>query len=153
MDNLLFRITTRQLRGLRVSAVALVAITAGLATVAHSRPSVPTLGYLLAFAVSLLLVLWVNVTSLRAFTECSPKGVRARGLFGTGIRSCPWAEVSDISLVSQRMTTMIIVIRRDGSRFRLGVPRDSPAMADRDLDAKFAQISGYWREAAVTRNR
>lgn len=41
------------------------------------------------------------------------------------------------------------MIRRDGSRFRLGVPRDGVVIPDRNLKAKFGQISRYWQEVAA----
>ena len=144
MGSLLFRITPRQLRGLRISTLALVVITVVLAAIAHLRRSEPILVYAIAAAGTLPLILWINVTSAWAFTECSREGIRARGLFGVGVRNCRWADVSDIRVVTERTTTTIMVTRHDGSRFRLGVPRDSVVMADRDLRTKFARIATYW---------
>ncbi|MBO0822235.1 MAG: hypothetical protein J2P27_00050 [Actinobacteria bacterium] len=150
MARMLFQLTLRQLRGLRLFTVGLAAVTVGLAAISLFQHGMKTtiLTYTSAFALSFLLALWTCVTSPWAFTECSPDGIRVRGLFGLGIRNCPWEQVASIEVVQERATDMIMVTRHDGSRFRLGVPRDTPVMRDRDFHAKFARISRYWQEAA-----
>ena len=149
MDNLVFRVPPDQLRYTRVGAAVLASVTVVLAAIAYFRPSALIGVLTFSFALGLVMALWANVTSPRAFTECSPDGIRARGLLGFRIRSCPWAEVDKISVVDgSRGTSTIMVTRHDGSRFRLGVPSSPGNWPDRDFGAKFARISSYRQEVA-----
>jgi hypothetical protein len=149
VDNLLFRITPRQLRGVRVFAVVLTFVTVGLAAIAHFRfgLSSPVQGWTIAAGFSCLLALWASFAYAGAFTECSPDGIRVRGRFGLRNHSCPWTEIAKIGLEHWQGSTMINVTRRNASSFRLSAPMISTAMPDPDFDAKFDQILSYWREA------
>ena len=149
MDNLVFRAPPGLVRYIRVFAVVAACITVGLAAIAYFRLTPLIVVLLLPFTAGLVTALWANVTYLRAFTEFSPDGIRARGLFGFRIRNCPWTEVDKISVVNGAgSSTSIMVTRHDGSRFRLGVPSSPGNWPDRDFDAKVAQISKYRQEVA-----
>ena len=123
MDNLVFRAPPGLVRYMRVFAAVAACITVGLAAIAYFRVTPLIVVLLLPFTAGLVTALWANVTYPRAFTECSPDGIRASGLFGFRIRNCPWTEVDKISVVNGAgSSTSIMVTRHDGSRFRLGVP-------------------------------
>jgi hypothetical protein len=150
MDDLLFRITPRQLRGVRVYTAVLALVTVGLAALAHFRLGLGT--YLQALTivtgVCCLLALWASFAYAGAFTQCSPDGIRIRGLFGVRTYNCPWTQIAKIGLLDWQGSTRIEVTRRDGSRFRLGVPIIAASMPDPNFDAKYGQILSYWREIA-----
>jgi hypothetical protein len=145
VDTLVFRITPGQLRYVRILTVVFAIIAAGLCVGADYRPASLFTVLAFCFGVGFLGALWVTIASPLQFTECSPDGIRARGL-GFRLRSCPWAEVEKISKVINKGAT-IRVTRRDGSRFTLGVP-SSTAWADDRFDVKLAQITEYWKQAA-----
>jgi len=100
------------------------------------------------FGVGFLGALWVTVASPLEFTECSPDGIRARGL-GFRVRSCPWADVEKMAKADAGGGgTIIRVTRSDGSRFNLGVPSSPSAWPDNDFNAKFTQITEYRQRVA-----
>jgi hypothetical protein len=96
-----------------------------------------------AASLNLLVFLYENVMYTRAFTECTPVGIRTRGL--AGIRQCPWRQVRDISCQRRGGGTNVIVTTIDGTRFRLGAPVDRISMRDPDFAPRVAQIRNCWR--------
>ena len=141
MRPLTFRISARQLRGLSLFVLAL-----GGAAVAWAGVG------MVAFAISAGLValigLWALVMYIRAFTECTPTGIRTRGLAGT--RECRWADVAAIVARPYGRTTTVMLTTTAGGRFRLGAPVAGGVMGDPEFPAKVAQIRQYWHVAVTS---
>lgn len=97
-------------------------------------------------SLNVLIGLYENVAYTRAFTECTPAGVRTRGLAGT--RRCPWPHVGGIACQRRAGGVIVIVTTTSGAYFRLGAPVDGISMRDPDLRSKVAQVQQYWRLAA-----
>jgi Bacterial PH domain len=91
------------------------------------------------------------VVHARAYTECTPAGIRTRGLAGT--RECRWEEVADIVAQPYRGAAFIMVVTRSGRRFRLGAPVEGGVMGDPQLPAKMAEIRQYWQSAVAAAGR
>lgn len=93
-----------------------------------------------------LICLYASIAYARAFTECTPAGLRTRGLAGT--RTCPWAEVRTIAPRVYRQTTTVMVTTVHGTRFRLGVPVTGGVMSDPEFGQRAEQIWQYWQRAS-----
>jgi hypothetical protein len=145
MQDLRFRPTPRQLRGLRNYVLILIAATAVLAVLAFQ-----VRGASVAWAVGLglgaLMGIWAYVMYARASTECTPAGIRTRGL--GGLRQCSWPQVADIAIRPGTGTT-IRVTTVSGTRFLLGVPVSGGVMRDPEFGFKLRQIQEYWRSATL----
>lgn len=93
---------------------------------------------------------------LRGLTECSPAGIRTRGL--SGKHQCGWEDVTSIAVREQggpspyaprggsAVTLSVAVFTRSG-RFALGAPISGGVAPDRDFTAKARQIRDYWHAA------
>jgi hypothetical protein len=135
MAELRLTITVRQKRGL-----LLLLVIVGLAALvlALMRPLAAVW-----LGIAELLVLWAYVMYARAFTECTPDGIRTRGLGGQ--RQCSWPQVANIRLHPR--SRLVVVTTRDGRRFWLGVPVDGGVMPDPEFTVKFKQVVRYWHAA------
>jgi hypothetical protein len=150
MDTLTFRITARQLRdlGLYVLALAALAVVPTVTVVVNGGGWGSTRGSLVISAgIAAAVALWALVMYAGAFSECTPTGIRTRGLAGG--RDCRWAEVAGIVQRSYGKTVSISVITTYGTRFRLGAPVAGGVMPDPEFGAKLAQIQQYWRSAVT----
>ena len=97
-------------------------------------------------AVGGLICLYATMAYARAFTECTPAGLRTRGLART--RECPWADVRALAPHVYRQTTTVMVTTAGGTRFRLGVPVTGGVMPDPEFGQRAEQIWRYWQWAA-----
>jgi hypothetical protein len=150
---LIFRATGRQIGYLAI-AVAVLALVAAAILVPHYEAgfgqSSVVFGWGLATAISAPTVGWVLLRYKRAFTECSPAGIRSRGL--TREWRCDWAHVRDIAIrrsVNPRGpdTYTMVVTTVGGDRLQLGMPVRGGLMPDREFDAKAEKIRAYWQAA------
>lgn len=145
MDELTIRTTPGQLQGLRNVVVAGTAITTLLilGTVLVNGSLSTTLGWWAAgIGIGTLIGTWAYVMYTRAFTECSPAGIRTRGL--TGQTQCPWTQVARIELRPYGQTITMMVTTTSGTRFRLGAPVNGGAMGDPEFGSKAEAIQQYW---------
>lgn len=97
-------------------------------------------------AIITLIGAWSYRVSSRAFTECTPHGMRTLS-FG-GEKALPWALVSDITITAYRNTMTIMVTASTGTRFRLGGliayrPAHVPGFTE-----NATEIISYWKAAA-----
>jgi hypothetical protein len=151
VDELVIRTTPDQLRGLRKVLVVVAAFTIILIPGAVlADGSLGTRLDVLAAAggISSLALLWVYSAYSRAFTECSPAGIRTRSL--GGLTECPWTGVAKIALCPRGQTVTVMVTTTNSTRFRLGTPVDGGAMGDPEFALKVAAIQQYWRTATRT---
>jgi PH (Pleckstrin Homology) domain-containing protein len=148
VGDLTIRTAPRQLRGLRRFVVAVAAITALLilGSVLADGSVSGTLG-LYAFVTGIVSVtgLWTYVMYARTVTECTPAGIRTRGL--SGRTQCPWAHVTGIDLRPYRGTVTVMVTTTSGTRFRLGAPVSGGVMGDPEFRSKVEAIQDYWLAA------
>ena len=118
------RPSARQLGCLVLFALVLgvVAVLATRSHLAGRDPGGRILGYGVAAEACLLITAWCAVWCARAFTECTPGGIRSRGL-GREWR-CGWHEVSQIAVRPGRRgpTRTLSLITTDGRRLALGAP-------------------------------
>jgi hypothetical protein len=146
MRDLRFQPTPRQLRGLRNYALILIAATAVLALIASLVRGGPLAGWAMGAGLGALIGVWAYVMYARASTECTPAGIRTRGL--GGLRQCSWPQVADIAIRPGTGTT-IRVTTVGGTRFLLGVPVNGGVMRDPEFGSKLRQIQEYWRSATL----
>jgi len=137
LGELRLAITGRQKRGLLLllTFVAMAALVLGILR----EP------FAIAMGIAALVVLWTYVMYVRAFTECTPDGIRTRGLGGK--RWCPWPQVADIAVRLNPGSRLVVVTTKDGVRFWLGAPVDGGVMPDPEFSVKFEQIVDYWLAA------
>jgi Bacterial PH domain len=121
-----------------VAGVALIVVAAVVWSGFDSNAGVFGVSLLLAAALCLYYVLAYTF----GFTECSPHGIRTRGVFRSV--SCPWGEVAKIGIGGGR-AKRVVVTRRGGSRFRLVIPSDN-SISRRDFASESAVVLGYWQE-------
>jgi hypothetical protein len=152
VDRLTFRTTARQLLGLGLYVLLLAGVAVALAVtmvVTHASWGSRISVWVIAAVIVAVVALWALVMSAVAFTECTPAGIRTRGLART--HSCSWAEVGVIVSAPRqswrygRTPATVSVITTSGSRFRLGAPVAGGVMRDPEFAAKFAQIQEYWQ--------
>jgi hypothetical protein len=150
---LTFRATSRQI-GFLGAAVAILAVVAAAILIPHYEAGVGLSGVLfgwgLAAAVCAPSVAWVLLRYKRAFTECSPAGIRSRGL--TREWRCDWANVREVAIrrsVNPRGpdTYTVLVTTGGGDRLLLGMPVGGGIMPDPDFEAKAGRIRAYWQAA------
>jgi hypothetical protein len=145
------RLTTArsQLRGLRTYTAFLCAIAVvlvGLWILAGRGHGGSALApWAIGAGIAALICLYSWVAYARAFTECTPAGLRTRGL--GGLTECSWPGVSDIVLRPHGRTVTVMVTTTTGTRFRLGVPVDGGVMGDPRFRVKAQQILDYWHSA------
>jgi hypothetical protein len=149
----IFRATGRQLAFLAI-AVAVLALVAAAILVPHYAAGAgmgsAVFGWGLAAAIGAPSVAWVLLRYKRAFTECSPAGIRSRGL--TREWRCDWAHVREIAIrrsVNPRGpdTYTVVVNTVGGDRLLLGMPVSGGIMPDPDFQTKVAGIREYWQAA------
>jgi hypothetical protein len=141
------RMTATRRQRISILALTVVSGVAGLALIvvfAVTRPSAdsdagPVGASLLIVA---MVCLYYGLAYTFGFTECSPYGIRARGVFRS--TSCPWAEVAKITVGGGR-AKRVVVTRHGGSRFELAIPSDN-SLSRRDFAAQYAVVLGYWQE-------
>src|SRR5215472_164997 len=104
MAELRFTIPARQIGGGPRSLVA-TAVMAGLAVLMHRLLGAVVLGIVMLF------LLWLCIRDARAFTECTPDGIRTRGT--DGLRQCPWPQVANIAIRSYGRGKVVVVITTD----------------------------------------
>src|SRR5215472_14895011 len=92
VDDLTFRTTGRQLRNLLIGAVVVTALgaAAGVAVADHAGGGGGPLPSAIGLGIAALIYLYALVAYAVAHTECTPAGIRTRGLGGR--RSCRWAD-------------------------------------------------------------
>lgn len=117
MEDLRFTVEPSQLRGLRIyTAVAAAAAVALAAAWGLSRSSGPVGMLALVAGLSAALGAYSWAAYARAFTECTPAGLRTRGL--GGLRESTWPRITDIGLRPYGRTVTIMVTTADGGRRR-----------------------------------
>jgi hypothetical protein len=146
VEDLRFTVERSQLRGLRIyTAVAAAAAVALAAAWELSRSGQAGMLALVAgLGAALGAYSWAAYA--RAFTECTPAGLRTRGL--GGLRESTWPRITDIGLRPYGRTVTIMVTTAGGGRFRLGAPVAGGVMGDPGFARKAEQILAYWRETA-----
>jgi hypothetical protein len=138
---LTFRISARQRRGLGAFVLAFCG-----AAVASAGAGVMSLA--ICAGIVALVGSWALVMYVWAFTECTPIGIRTRGLAGS--RECRWAEVAAIVARPYGRTATVMVTTTAGERFRLGAPVAGGVMGDPEFPAKVAQIRQYWHATVAS---
>ena len=91
-----------------------------------------------------LLLLYQCFAAARAFTRCTPAGIRTRGMGRA--RECPWPEVDDIAprFSGGGNTVRVMVKTASGTSFPLGVPLTVPGfISDPDWPVTVQQIWAY----------
>jgi len=153
MEVVTFRPTSRQI-ALLVTSVAVLAIAALAILVPHyaagARLASAVFSWGLAAAIGVPLLGWALLRYKRAFTECSPAGIRSRGLSREW--QCDWADVREIAIRRSSNprgpnTYTVIVTTVSGDRLLLGMPVRGGLMPDADFEAKAARIRAYWQAA------
>ena len=106
MADLRFTRERSQLRGLGILIALVLALVGGFAQ---------GLVGIIVLGTGALVCLYAFTAYLLAVTECTPAGIRTRGLAGP--RRCSWSQVTDISLRYGRRSVRITVTLRtaDGS--------------------------------------
>jgi hypothetical protein len=137
------------LRGLRNYTLISIAVTAVLAVMAFLMRGGPLEGWAVGAGLVALIGAWAYVMYARAWTECTPAGIRTRGL--GGLRQCSWPQVADIAIRPGTGTT-IRVTTVGGTQFLLGVPVNGGVMRDPEFVSKLRQIREYWRSATLAIN-
>lgn len=148
---LIFRVTAGQRRALLITAAVITVLAAVLA---WAGLAVPAAGV----GIAALFTVYYAVAYATAYTECTPAGLRARGV--TWRRFLPWAQLRDIAVRDYASTAQIrywsptpakplriaIVTADDGTRFWLGAPIDAgQGLGDPEFEDKIRQIRHYWR--------
>ena len=146
METLTIRPPARQLGFLVLFALALGEV-AELATRNHHAGGDPCgrgLGIGIGAEASLLIAALSAVPYSRAFTECTPAGIRSRGL-GPEWR-CGWHEVSEIAIRpgARGPTRTVALVTTDGRVLTLGAPVAGGVMPDGQFESKVREIRGYW---------
>lgn len=149
MKVLRFETLPGQLRRLRTFLIV-VTITGLLpAVLAFLTRGGVNLRPVIAFAGFLeLLGIVEYVTFARAFSECTPAGIRTRVF--VRLTAYPWSQVADVSVRQIRTTAKVMVTTVDGSRFMLGAPVVDILMVDPEFDSKARQIQAYWWSAVAS---
>jgi len=152
MENLTFRPTRRQLRNLALLTLGTAAAAVAILVPAFARHvNVPqrVVDWGIGLGLGSLIAGYCLVMYRLAVTECTPEGIRTRGLGGQ--RQCRWEDVAEIairrSIGSRSTTATVIITTTAGSRFLLGAPVAGGIMPDPDLDRKTRQIRRYWHVA------
>lgn len=147
VENLRLTIARSQLRGLLAYIALISAVTVLLAVFwALGGQGGSVVGaWALGAGIGALIGLYAYIAYARAFTECTPAGLRTRGL--GGLQECPWSGVSDASLRPHGRTATVMVTTTSGTRFRLGVPVDGGVMRDPEFMGKVQQVVEYWHSA------
>lgn len=145
METLTIRPPARQLAFLVLFALVL-GVVAVLATRNHfagGDPGGRGLGFGIAAEACLLIAALCAVPYSRAFTECTPAGIRSRGL-GPEWR-CGWHEVSEIAIRPglRGPTRTVALITTDGRVLTLGTPVAGGVMPDGQFESKVRQIIDY----------
>ena len=155
--NLIFRVTASQRRALAITVAILTALaTASGAAVAFSNPSGRLTALAAGVGLAALLVLYYAVAYAVAYTECTPAGLRVRGVARR--RFLPWDRLRDIAVRDyasspyrvgpSRPLRIVIVTALDGSRFWLSAPIDGgQGLGDPQFEDKIRQIQRYWHSA------
>jgi len=151
---LIFRVTPSQ-RGASLIIAAVISVTA--AVLAWAGLAVPAAG----LGIVALITAYQAVAYATAYTECTPAGLRTRGV--TWPRFLPWARLRDIAVRDYASTPqmrylsryygltakpwrIVIVTADDGTRFSLGAPIDpGQFLSDPEFEDKIWQIHHYWR--------
>lgn len=145
MEDLRYTIEPSQLHGLR--NVTLIGLGMAVILAVGFALGVRAAGHLVAWAVGVvgwaLIGGYFWVMYARAFTECTPAGLRTSGL--AGLRKCAWPQVADIGPDPRSPNAFIVVTKTSGERFWLGAPVSFGVMRDPEFAAKLAQIHEYWR--------
>jgi len=134
MADLRFTRERSQLRGLGILTAL---VLAGVGGFAQGLVGIIVLG------TGALVCLYAFTAYLLAVTECTPAGIRTRGLAGP--RRCSWSQVTDISLRYGRRSVRIRVTTAHGRRFWLGAPVHGGVAGDPKIYDKFSKIQAYWR--------
>jgi hypothetical protein len=150
-DGLIFRLTARQKRTQRVIAAVAAPAAAALAGLGIAADKY-VIGYVLMLAAAgALAAACTGLNNARAFTECTPTGLRARTVLGR-LREWPWPQVANISVkeVTGRPGPYraVMVTTTAGRRTRLAVPT-SGIVTPEQFTASAQQIQDYWRAATA----
>jgi hypothetical protein len=152
MENLTFRPTRRQLRNLALLTLGTAAATVAILVPAfalHVNLPQRVADWGIGLGLGSLIAGYCLVMYRLAVTECTPGGIRSRGLGGQ--RQCRWEDVAEIairrSIGSRSTTATVIITTTAGSQFLLGAPVAGGIMPDPDFGRKAGQIRRYWHTA------
>jgi hypothetical protein len=141
-----FRLVPRQLRGLLTRTVTVTVAAVLLLTLwvshLHDKGWTELAPLALAAGVGALLCAYSYGAYATAFTECTQSGIRTRGL--AGVRTCPWAEVRDITPLRDGV---VRISTTSGMNFWLGAPVQSRLMPDPEFFSKVTQVMDCWLSA------
>lgn len=151
---LMFRVTASQRRALVISSAVVTAVAVVLAGAALAVPNPARLAALAVSAGILALIsVYYSVAYAAAYTECTPAGLRVRGV--TRRRFLPWARLRDIAVRDYgsspyrgpgKSLRIVIITADDGTRFWLGAPiGGGQGLGDPQFEDKIWQIRHYWR--------
>jgi hypothetical protein len=138
---------------LRNFVITFIVATGVLTSLAVLNPAGQIVGWAVGAGFVVLVGIWAYLMYSRAYTECTPAGIRTFGL--GGLRSYPWPLVTDIriryggyGIATVRVTTV------GGNRFYLGAPVVGGVMGGNPqiFKDKFLQIQAYWRSVAPLNN-
>jgi hypothetical protein len=157
MENLTFRVTPGQLRGLVILGIITTAITA-VAILYGVHGGFESQGTPIAVALGAgfgaLVTFYSCWVYSRAYTECTPTTLRTRGYRS---HECAWKDVTQIyihRLKSQGSTTYSIRVRTaTGKRFKLALPVTGGVMRDPQFGAKLMGIEEYWHAVLAENER
>jgi len=109
------------------------------------------LGVGVGLGVAALIAGLVLAGFLRGFTECSPVGIRTRGLYGR--HQCAWREVAEIAVghsggrYGRGAPTLSVTVFTGSGKFTLGAPISGGIAPDPDFEPRAREICDYWRTA------
>lgn len=143
--------TTAQQNGCLLLFTLGLSVFAGAALHSHladGDPSGRVLGLGIGAGTGAAIVGWCAVLYSRAFTECTPAGIRSHGLGPAW--HCDWQDVHQINVQPGRRgpTATVVLMTSDGIVRRLGAPVAGGVMPDRTFESKVRKIRDYWHQAA-----
>lgn len=152
MHSLTFRVSGPQRRKMLIGAAIVTAVATMLGIVVdvtRSGLGGRVAAYAIGAGLGALISFYACASYAIVYTECTPTGIRTRGLGGR--RGCPWAQVRDISQRASAMNRIAVVTTTSGRRFWLGAPVDGSVVRDPEFAEKLEQITDYWRMAVLGR--
>jgi len=154
---LIFRVTASQRRALVITAAVSTVLAAVLAWVGLAARNESFLAVLAAgVGIVALAAVYYAVAYATAYTECTPAGLRTRGV--TWRRLLAWERLRDIAVrdsgsaryqyrypTRAKPLRIVIITADDGTRFWLGAPIDgAQGLGDPEFEDKIGQIRHYW---------
>ena len=153
MEVLTFRPTRRQLRFLALFVLALALFGAVILVIRYwAEAKVPdtVVNWAVGAAFAAMLAGWILLRYSRALTECSPEGIRSRGIRREW--RCDWKHVRELAIRASSnprgpTTYTAVLTTTGGDDLPLGMPVTGGIMPDPDFEDKVRKIRSYWSSA------